>query len=214
MAEIKICGLSTPETLEAALAAGTDYTGFMFYEPSPRNISLETARELRAQTGARAKKVAVTVDAGDEKLDLICEALGPDYIQAHGSETPARVAEISRRTGVPVIKAIKVRDAGDIAAAADFAGVAEMILFDAKAPETLKDALPGGNGVSFDWSLMDSGQDQPRFMLSGGLHAGNLQQAIEITRAPIVDVSSGVESAPGTKDSNLIRAFVSAAKRL
>ena len=214
MAEVKICGLSEPETLGAALDAGAEYVGFMFYEPSPRNISYETAQALSAQTGDRAKKVAVTVDADDEKLDRICKALSPDYIQAHGTESPARVEEIRARTGVPVIKAIKVKDAADIAAASAYAGAAEMMLFDAKAPETLEGALPGGNGISFDWSLIDGSEDRPRFMLSGGLRAANLQQAIEITRAPIVDVSSGVESSPGIKDSNLIEAFVSAAKRL
>lgn len=214
MAEVKICGLSEPETLGAALDGGAEYVGFMFYEPSPRNISYETARKLSAQTGTRAKKVAVTVDADDEKLDRICEALGPDYIQAHGSETPARIEEIRTRTGVPVIKAIKVKDATDIAEASAYAGTAEMILFDAKAPESLEGALPGGNGISFDWSLIDGEEDRPAFMLSGGLRAANLQQALEITRAPIADVSSGVESSPGVKDSDQIRAFLAAAKRL
>ena len=186
----------------------------MFYDPSPRNISFETVRALSVQTGSRAKKVAVTVDAGDEKIDRICEALSPDYIQAHGSESPERIEEIHARAGVPVIKAIKVKDAADIAAASAFAGSADMILFDAKAPESLEGALPGGNGISFDWSLIDGTTDRPRFMLSGGLHAGNLQQALEITRAPIADVSSGVESSPGIKDSDQIRAFLAAAKRL
>ncbi len=214
MAEIKICGLSEPETLDAALNAGADFVGFNFFEPSPRSISIETARSLAVQTGDRALKVAVTVDADDEQIDRICEALAPDYIQVHGSETPKRVTEIHERTGIPIIKAIKVNDVSDIASASAYRGAADMILFDSKAPESLNDALPGGNGISFDWSLIDAGQERPRFMLSGGLNAGNLQQALEATRAPIVDVSSGVESSPGTKDCDLIRAFVSAAKRL
>ncbi len=214
MAEIKICGLSEPETLEAALDAGAEFVGFNFYEPSPRSISYETARQLAGQTGNRAKKVAVIVDADDEIIDRICDAMTPDYIQIHGSESPERATEIRDRTGVPVIRAIKVKNADDIAAASAYSGAAEMILFDAKAPETLDGALPGGNGISFDWSLIDGDGERPRFMLSGGLHAGNLRQALEITRAPIVDVSSGVESSPGIKDSNLIEAFVSAAKRL
>ncbi len=214
MVDVKICGLSTPETLEAALDAGADYVGFVFYGPSPRNIDLQTAAALAEQTGNRARKVALTVDADDELLDAISEALAPDFIQAHGSETPDRVAEIEKRTSAPVIKAIKVRDADDIAAAARYRDTASLILFDPKAPETLKGALPGGNGISFDWRLMEDGQPRQTFMLSGGLDAANLPDAVEVTKAPIVDVSSGVESSPGVKDIELIKTFVAAAKQL
>ncbi len=213
MVKVKICGLAEPETLGAALDAGADYLGFMFYEPSPRNISFETARALSRQVGARAKKVAVVVDADDAKIDLIMEALEPDYIQAHGSETPERIRALRQRTGVPVIKAIKVRTIEDIASAQRFSEAAEMVLFDAKAPESLENALPGGNGISFDWGLMGAETKRPQFMLSGGLHKDNLREAVRITKAPIIDVSSGVESSPGVKDINLIRAFMDAAKQ-
>lgn len=213
MVKVKICGLSDPETMAAALDAGADFVGLMFYEPSPRNIDYETARMLSAQISSRAKKVAVTVDADDQKIDQIMEALGPDYIQAHGSEPPERVAAMTKMTGVPVIKAIKVKDAGDIASATQYAQAANLILFDSKAPETLENALPGGNGIAFDWGLMDAGTDRPQFMLSGGLNKDNLREAVRITKAPIIDVSSGVERTPGVKDVNLIKAFMEAARQ-
>ena len=208
MTQIKICGLSEPETLETALDAGADFIGFIFYAPSPRYVELETARALGAQVAGRAKKVAVSVDADDATLDAIVEALEPDYLQVHGSENPDRVAYLSERYGLPVIKSIKVRGPGDIESAADFATVADMVLFDAKAPEDLAGALPGGNGVRFDWSLLAKGSDHPLFMLSGGIDPDNVAQALKLTHAPLVDVSSGVESAPGTKDSALIRKFI------
>ncbi len=214
MTEVKICGLSNIETLNAALDADADFVGFVFYDPSPRNIDLATAWTLAKTTGSRAKKVALTVDADDGKIAGICDALEPDYIQAHGSETPERIAEIRNQTGLPVIKAIKVKDVTDIAAASDYKNAAHMILFDAKAPESLDGALPGGNGISFDWALMDAQETEPTFMLSGGLDAANLREAVRITKAPIVDVSSGVESSPGAKDVDLIKTFVSAAKQL
>ncbi|MEM8647781.1 MAG: phosphoribosylanthranilate isomerase, partial [Pseudomonadota bacterium] len=210
---VKICGLSEPETMAAALDAGADYVGLMFYEPSPRNIDYDMARTLASQIGTRAKKVAVTVDADDQKLDQIMEALAPDYIQAHGSETPERVAAMTTRTGVPVIKAIKVQDASDIASATQYSEAANLVLFDSKAPESLENALPGGNGIAFDWGLMDAGANRPQFMLSGGLHKDNLREAVRITKAPIIDVSSGVEHSPGVKDVNLIKAFMEAARQ-
>ncbi|NNF80122.1 MAG: phosphoribosylanthranilate isomerase [Rhizobiales bacterium] len=213
MVEVKICGLSEPETLGAALDAGADYVGFMFYEPSPRNIDFATARALSRQVGSRAKKVAVMVDADDEKITQIMQSIEPDYIQAHGSETPDRIKALNEMTGVPIIKAIKVRDANDIASAEQYANAAALVLFDAKAPETLENALPGGNGITFDWGLMGGETKRPRFMLSGGLHKDNLREAIGITKAPIIDVSSAVESSPGVKDIKLIRAFMDAARQ-
>ncbi len=213
MVEVKICGLSEPETLGAALDAGADYVGFMFYEPSPRNIDFATARALSHQVGSRAKKVAVTVDADNEKIAQIMQSIEPDYIQAHGSETPDRIKALNEMTGLPIIKAIKVRDASDIASAEQYADAAALVLFDAKAPESLENALPGGNGITFDWSLMGAETSRPKFMLSGGLHKDNLREAIGITKAPIIDVSSAVESSPGVKDINLIRAFMDAAKQ-
>ncbi len=213
MVKVKICGLSDPETLGAALDAGADYVGFMFYEPSPRNIDFERARALSEQVGDRAKKVAVTVDADDAKIEQIMEAAAPDYIQVHGSETPERIKALHQMTGVPIIKAIKVKEASDIAAAEQYANAAELILFDSKAPETLENALPGGNGITFDWGLMGGETKRPRFMLSGGLHKDKMREAIRITKAPIIDVSSGVERAPGVKDVGLIKAFMDAARQ-
>ena len=211
MAQVKICGLSTPVTLQVALDAGSDMVGLVFYERSPRNVSYEKAAALANQARGKARIVALVVDADDERLKSIAELVKPDYFQAHGSETPERVGEIQRLTNIPVIKAIKVKDAGDIESAKAFAEVAAMILYDAKAPETLIGALPGGNGLSFDWALL-RGSKRPAFMLSGGLTPENVAKAIAVTKAPIVDVSSGVESAPGQKDPDLIRKFIEVAK--
>ena len=207
MTTVKICGLSTPETMQAALDAGADMIGLVFFPRSPRNVSLEQAVPLAAQARGRAKIVVLTVDADDALLKSIVKAVKPDYIQAHGSETPERVAEITTKFGVPVIKAIKVKEASDVASAKAYKEVAALILFDAKAPE---DLLPGGNGLSFDWNLLKGKDGQ--FMLSGGLNPDNVAAAIKLTRAPIVDVSSGVETTPGKKDISLIRKFIAAAK--
>jgi phosphoribosylanthranilate isomerase len=204
---VKICGLSTADTMQAALDAGADMVGLVFYPKSPRNISLEQAATLAAQARGRAEIVALVVDADDALLKSIANYAMPDFIQAHGSETPRRIEEIKMQTGAQVIKAIKVKDAGDVAKAKDFRAVADLILFDAKAPE---DLLPGGNGLSFDWNLLKGKDGQ--FMLSGGLNPDNVAQAIRLTRAPIVDVSSGVETTPGKKDIALIRKFIERAK--
>ena len=212
MTQVKICGLSEPDTLETAIGAGADFVGFIFFEPSPRNVSLERAGALGARVAGRAKKVAVTVDADNDRLAAIIDALEPDYLQVHGSEDPARVRHISERFGLPVIKVIKVRGGEDVAQAADYAGTADLIMFDAKAPEDLAGALPGGNGVQFDWTLLGRGEDKPAFLLSGGLDADNVGDALRTTGAPIIDVSSGVERAPGVKDSVLIRKFIEAAR--
>ncbi len=194
MVKVKICGLSTPETMDAALGAGADFVGLVFYAKSPRNVSLEQAAILADRARGRAKIVALVVDADDAALSAINTGVKPDYFQAHGSETPKRVSEIVVLTGKPVIKAIKVAEPADIATAAEYAGNAAFILYDAKAPETLANALPGGNGIAFDWQLLAKAKD---FMLSGGLNPENVAQAIAATSAPMVDVSSGVESAPG-----------------
>lgn len=210
-AEVKICGLSTADTMAAALEAGAAYIGLVFYPRSPRHVGLDQARALAAQARGRARIVALTVNAPDEELSALMASVAPDLIQAHGEETPARVEEITRRFA-PVIKAIAVKSADDIAAAREFHERAEMVLFDAKAPETLENALPGGNGVSFDWSLLSTDGRPRRFMLSGGLNPDNVARAIAMTAAPIVDVSSGVESHPGVKDARLIRNFIEAAR--
>ncbi len=207
MAQVKICGLSTAPTLQAALDAGADFIGLMFYARSPRNVSLEQAAVLAAQAKGRARIVAVVVDADDELLKSIMNYAKPDYIQAHGSETPQRMEEIKRQTGARVIKVIKVKDADDVALAKDYRDVADLIMFDPKAAEN---ALPGGNGLSFDWNLLKGKDGQ--FMLAGGLNPENVAQAIRLTRAPMVDVSSGVETTPGVKDIGLIRKFIEAAK--
>lgn len=210
--EVKICGLSKPDMVEAAIDAGADLIGLVFYPPSPRNVHVEYAAELADMARDKTRIVANTVDAPNELLDAIMMSVDPDFIQAHGNETPERVEAIRALTGKPVIKAIKVREAADIQKASAYEQQASLILFDAKAPDTLINALPGGNGIAFDWTLLDAtGGDRP-FILSGGLTPDNVARAIKATRAPLVDVSSGVESAPGVKDAALIRKFIEAAK--
>ena len=209
-ATVKICGLSTPETLDAALDAGADMVGFVFFAPSPRHLGFDAARALGAGVRARAQKVALTVDADDALLDAAVAALQPDLLQLHGKETPARVAALKRRFGLPVIKAIAVATEVDLTAVASYAGVADRLLFDAHAPRQA--TRPGGLGRPFDWHLLENLDPGLPFMLSGGLDAGNVGEALRITRAPGVDVSSGVERAPGEKDPDKIRAFVRAAR--
>ena len=210
MARVKICGLSEPITMKVALDAGADMVGLVFFAKSPRNVSVEQAASLANMARGKASIVALVVDADDKLLELISKRVKPDFFQAHGNETPQRVLEISRLTGVKVIKAVKVKDAGDVALAAGFHGKAAMVLFDAKAPESLIGALPGGNGNAFDWTLLE--KSSGAFMLSGGLNPENVAEAIRVTGAPIVDVSSGVESSPGIKDAALIRKFIERAK--
>ena len=208
---VKICGLSTPQTLEATIAAGADLAGFVFFPKSPRHIGLDTARTLGEQAAGRIGKVALTVDADDEALDEIVAALAPDMLQLHGHESPARVAAVRARYGLPVIKAIGVATGADVAAAAAFADVADILLFDAKpAPNA---AVPGGAGVAFDWNLLRN-ISAKNWMLSGGLDPENVAAALAQTGAPGVDVSSGVESARGVKDAGRIAAFVAAVRAL
>jgi phosphoribosylanthranilate isomerase len=210
---VKICGLSRPDVLDAALEAGASYVGLVFYEPSPRNITLEQAEDLAARARGRALIVALTVNAPDALLRDIAERVRPDYIQAHGEESPERVRDMTDLTGTPVIKAVKVKQSRDVEGARAYSNVAAMVLFDARAPDALADALPGGNGIAFDWSLLESSHGgRPQFMLSGGLTCANVAEAIRITGAPIIDVSSGVERAPGVKDPALIRKFIEAAR--
>ena len=211
--KIKVCGLSDPAHVRTAVEAGADYIGFVFYEPSPRYISTTVAQGLATLARGRSKVVALVVDADDEMIDRINAEVKPDFFQVHGSESVDRVAEIRARTGVPVIKVIKVRDASDIESASAYDDVADMMLFDAKAPETLADPLPGGNGVAFDWSLLTRGGSARAFMLSGGLAADNVGKALDITGAPAVDVSSGVETSPGVKDAAAIVKFIEAVRQ-
>jgi phosphoribosylanthranilate isomerase len=207
---VKICGLSTPETLDAALAAGADMVGFVFFPPSPRHVDLATASALGRQARGRAQKVALTVDADDALLANIVETLRPDLLQLHGKESTARLRDIKQKFGLPVMKALPVETAADLAALPGYAAVADRILFDARAP---KDATrPGGLGVSFDWRLLENLRLEIPFMMSGGLHAGNVAEALRVTRARGVDVSSGVERTPGVKDPDMIRDFTRAAR--
>jgi phosphoribosylanthranilate isomerase len=207
---LKICGLKSPDALEAALAAGADMVGFVFFEPSPRNISITTARALGAQVNGRAKKVVLSVNAGDDQLAASIEALKPDLLQLHGQETPERITNVHTRFGIPVMKAIPIATRDDLSPVRIYAKVVDWLLFDARAPREA--TRPGGLGKAFDWRLLEKLDTGVPFMLSGGLDAGNIAEALRITRAPAVDVSSGVESAPGVKDPEKIRAFVHAAR--
>jgi phosphoribosylanthranilate isomerase len=208
---VKICGLSTPLTLDVALDAGADTVGFVFFAKSPRHIDWATARALGRQARGRATIVALSVDADDDTLKRIVEALSPDLMQLHGSESPARVKEISELFGRPTMKAIGVATHGDLAAAQAYEDVADTLLIDAKPPKGA--ALPGGNGRPFDWSLTRDFRPSVRWLLSGGLDPETVEAAITLSQARGVDVSSGVESAPGVKDPAKIRAFVAAARR-
>lgn len=207
---VKICGLSTAETLDVALDCGADMVGFVFFPPSPRNVSLEAARALGARVNGRARKVALSVDAGDTLLSEIMAALVPDLLQLHGKETPERVAGIKARFRLPVIKALAIEAKRDFDQMKHYAAVADWILFDAKAPADA--TRPGGLGKPFDWTLVRGAIPGVPIMLSGGLDANNIEEALRITRASAVDVSSGVESAPGQKDPRKIRDFIRIAR--
>ena len=208
MTQVKICGLSTPETMEAALSAGADFVGLMFFPKSPRNVSLERAAELAEIARGRAKIVAVTVDADDGLLSSMASRVRPDLIQCHGAETPERLSAINAMTGAEAYKVFKVRDAAHVAKSKAYAGISPFMMFDAMPPEGA--VLPGGNGLAFDWTILDDAAHP--FMLAGGLNPENVAEAIRVTAADVVDVSSGVESAPGIKDVHLIRKFIEAAK--
>jgi phosphoribosylanthranilate isomerase len=208
--EVKICGLKTEAALDAALAGGADFVGFVFCAKSPRNITPDEARLLAARARGKAKIVALLVDPDDAQLADVVETVSPDILQLHGSETPARVDEIARRFGRPVMKAVPVASADDVSAARAYAGKAARILFDATSVPGA--AVPGGNGVAFDWHALEGVSSRMDFMLAGGLTPDNVAAAIALTGAAAVDVSSGVESQPGHKDPELIRRFLRAAK--
>ncbi len=211
---VKICGCSTPDAVAAAAAGGASYVGFVFYPPSPRAVSTERAATLARLAPERMKRVALMVDPDDELVRLVANRVALDLIQLHGSETPARVAAIKALAGLPAMKAIKVADATDVATAAAYLECADMLLFDAKVPETRPGALPGGNASSFDWRLLSGRRWSRPWMLSGGLNAANLSEAVSVSGAKIVDVSSGIESRPGVKDPEKIRALLEIAKGL
>lgn len=207
---VKICGLSTPESVAAAVGAGASYLGFVFFPKSPRNVTLEQARGLALDVPVGVMKVALVVNAEDAALEALLEAVPVDMLQLHGNETPERVAEIKARFGLPVMKAVGVAGADDLPALDTYAAVADQLLLDAKAPKGYD--LPGGNGLSFDWRLIAGREIAAPWVLAGGLMPDNVAEAIRLTGARQVDVSSGVESAPGVKDLDRIAAFVRAAK--
>jgi phosphoribosylanthranilate isomerase len=206
---IKICGLSTGPTLTAALDAGADMVGFVFFEKSPRHLTLDSAADLARRARGRAEIVALAVDATDAALDAIVRAVEPEYLQLHGSEPPERVAEIQRKFGVSAIKAIGIAEAADFAKAEEYRDAADALLIDAKPPKGAM--LPGGNGVAFDWRLARDFHPRKPWLLSGGLDTGNVGDAIRASLTRGIDVSSGVESAPGVKDVGKIKAFIDAA---
>lgn len=209
---VKICGLSTPEMVRVAVDAGATHIGFMFYERSPRNVTVSQAAELRALLPAGVQAVAIMVNPDDGLVTEVAQSVKPDLLQLHGSETPERVSEIKNLTGLPVMKVISVADAADVASASIYEKAADLLLFDAKPPKSMANALPGGNAVSFDWDLIANAKPTLPWMLSGGLTPDNVADAIAQTGARMVDVSSGVEEAPGQKNEALIRAFVKAAQ--
>jgi phosphoribosylanthranilate isomerase len=208
---IKICGLKTPDALDVAIEAGADMVGFVFFAPSPRNVGYAAARVLGERVRSRAGKVALTVDAPDAELAAIVDALKPDLLQLHGKEPPERVAMVRSRFRLPVMKALPIAERADLSPIRLYDKVADRLLFDARPP---RDATrPGGLGRTFDWRLLEDLRTDLPYMLSGGLDAGNVAEALRITRAPGVDVSSGVERAPGEKDLDKIRAFIQAARQ-
>lgn len=203
---MKICGLTAADDVAAAVAAGAAYVGFVFFEKSPRHLTSTAARALAVDVPAGVAKVALTVDASDAALDALTEEVPLDFLQLHGSETPERVAAIKARYGLPLIKAIGIADAADLAQIACYGAVADQLLIDAKPPRGA--TRPGGNALAFDWRLIE-GRDWPLpWLLAGGLTPDNVAMAVARTGARQLDVSSGVERAPGRKDAALIRAFI------
>jgi phosphoribosylanthranilate isomerase len=208
MAQTKICGLTNIDGLNAALEGGARFVGLVFYPRSPRHVTLAHGAALARRARDRAEIVALTVDASDQELDAIREAVAPDWIQAHGSESPARTAMLKAYAKRGVIKALGVARAEDLSAAADYEPVADLLLFDAKPAGA---ALPGGNAQAFDWTILSGRRFARPWLLAGGLTPDNVAEAIRVSGAALVDVSSGVESAPGLKDPAKIRSFLAAA---
>jgi len=211
--KVKTCGMNSRASIAAAVKAGADYLGFVFHEPSPRHVSYCQAGELALGIPSHIAKVALIVDAGDAQIDEIIRVLDPDILQAHGRESPERIREITGRFKRPVWKAVAVRTAQDVAGARRYVQIAGKILFDAKAPETMPGALPGGNALSFDWKLLSQSPIRD-FVLAGGLTPQNVGEAVRLTCAPVVDASSSLESEPGIKDNGKIEAFIRSVKSL
>ena len=212
--EVKICGLKTPAAVNAATEGGAVMVGFVFFAKSARCLTPALAGALGQLVPAGIAKVGLVVDATDDEIAAILAEAKLDILQLHGHESPARVADIRRHFGLPVMKAISVSEAADIAAARAYEPVADRLLFDAKPPKSMKDALPGGNALSFDWSLLGGKSFSRPWMLAGGLHAGNLAEAVARTGAKAVDVSSGVEDRPGEKSASKIKEFLDLAHSL
>lgn len=208
--QVKLCGLNSAESVEAAGKLGADYAGFIFYPPSPRAVGPDDAAEWKKLLPAHVQTVAVTVNMADGALDHVCGILQPDWIQLHGSETPERATQIKARTGRKIIKAIPIGMVEDLALMRPFLPVVDALLFDAKPPP--RDALPGGNGLAFDWHMLQGLALPKLWFLAGGLGARNIREALAITHAPAVDVSSGIESEPGVKDLRKMSSFMSAVR--
>ncbi|MDA0654784.1 MAG: phosphoribosylanthranilate isomerase [Proteobacteria bacterium] len=206
----KICGINDPRAMRAALEGGASHVGLVFYPKSPRFVSLDQAANLSSMAAKKAARVALFVDPSDADLHAVLSAVPIELVQLHGSESPERTAEIKITTGRPVMKVISVSDSTDIARAKDYFDVADWLMFDAKPPNSLKNALPGGNAVSFDWSLLSAKTWPLPWMLAGGLTAENVAEAIRLTGAKVVDTSSGVEDTPGKKNPAKIKAFLEA----
>lgn len=212
--KVKICGLSTPAALEAAIAGGADFAGFVIFPKSPRHVDVAGAKALASVARGRIRSVVLLVDPDDDLFDQVQAEVAPDFIQLHGRETPERVAELRERGTTPIIKALAVATRNDVAQAETYrqTGHADLILFDAAPSPALENALPGGNGLRFDWTILSGMAERFDFALAGGLDAANVSEAIRQTGAAIVDVSSGVESSPGLKDPDRIARFLDAAK--
>ena len=208
---VKLCGLTTPDDIDAAAAAGAAYIGLVFFEKSPRNVAIETARSLAIHAPVGLAKVALVVNADDAALDRITASVPLDMLQLHGSETPDRVAAVKARYGLPVMKALGIASRADVACAQLYSGVADQLLLDAKPAEG--ETLPGGNGLSFDWRLLEGESWSVPWMLAGGLTPDNVAEAVRCSGAQQVDVSSGIETAPGQKSAALMAKFVTEANR-
>ena len=211
---VKICGLNNKETVEVAVKAGASHLGFIFYPPSPRSLTPKEAGYIASTTPNHIKRVAVIVDARDDLINDIIQSLSPHILQLHGSETTSRIQEIKEKFKLPIMKAIKVANFDDIKSSQQYNDSSDFLLFDAKPPILSKDSLPGGNGISFDWGLLGSAKIKKPWFLSGGIHVGNVHQAIKITGSKSIDISSGVEDQPGVKNVEKIEGFMKSLKEV
>ena len=207
---VKICGITTPEAANAAVAAGAIYGGLVFHPKSPRNLDIERARELARLMRGKLKVVTLLADPSDEQLAAVTGQVAPDFLQLHGAESARRVAYVRAKFNTPIIKAVAVAEASDLAAAAEYENVADLLMFDAHAPKGAE--RPGGHGAAFDWKILAGRSFGKPWFLAGGLDPENVARAIELSGAEMVDVSSGVESAPGIKDPARIQSFINAAR--